>query len=57
MGSLQVAVTYFMTPKITVIFLIGLTSFMTPNGHGVIRGRCDLLYDPKGQVTFVVGLS
>ena len=22
---------------------------MTPKGHGVIRGRRDLLYDPKGQ--------
>ena len=33
MGSLEVAVTYFMTPK----------------GHRVIRGRRDLLYDPKGH--------
>ena len=23
---------------------------MTPEGHGVIRGRDDLLYDPKGQL-------
>ena len=22
---------------------------MTPNGHGVNRGRRDLLYDPKGH--------
>ena len=22
---------------------------MTPKGHGVIRGRRDLLYDPKGH--------
>ena len=22
---------------------------MTPKGHGVIRGRRDLLYDPKGN--------
>ena len=22
---------------------------MTPKGHGVIRGRCDLLYDPRGH--------
>ena len=28
---------------------------MTPKGHGVIRGRRDLLYDPKVMVTFVVG--
>ena len=32
-GSLEVEVTYFMTPK----------------NHGVIRGRRDLLYDPKGH--------
>ena len=38
---------------------------MTPKGHGVIRGRRDLLYDPKGlyfmtsnvTVTFVVSLT
>ena len=23
--------------------------FMTPKGHRVIRGRRDLLYDPKGH--------
>ena len=44
MGSLEVAVTYFMTQKVTVTFVVGLT----PKGHGVIRGRRDLLYDPKG---------
>ena len=22
---------------------------MTPKGHRVIRGHCDLLYDPKGN--------
>ena len=30
---------------------------MTPKGHKVIRGLCDLLYDPKVTVTFVVGLA
>ena len=30
-------------------FVVGMTSFMTPKGHGVIRGRRDLLYDPKGH--------
>ena len=30
---------------------------MTPKGHRVIRGRRDLLYDPKVQVTFVVRLT
>ena len=38
-----------MTQKVTVTFLVGLTLFMTPKGHGVIRGRRDLLYDPKGH--------
>ena len=39
-----------MTPKVTVIFVVRLTYFMTPKGQGVIRGRRDLLYDPKGSV-------
>ena len=30
-------------------FVVGLTSFMTPKGHRVIRGRRDLLYYPKGH--------
>ena len=38
-----------MTPKVTVTFVVGLTLFMTTKGHGVIRGRRDLLYDPKGH--------
>ena len=38
-----------MTPKVTVTFVVGLTKFMTPKGHGVIRGRRDLLYDPEGH--------
>ena len=42
-----------MTPKVTVTFVVGLTWFMNPKGHGVIRGRRDLLYDPKGiHLTF-----
>ena len=46
MGSLEVTVTYFMTPKVTVTFVVGLTQFMTLRGHGVTRGKLDLLYDP-----------
>ena len=45
-GLLEVAVTYFMTPKVTITFVVGLTKFMTLKVHGVIRGRRDLLYDP-----------
>ena len=29
--------------------VVGMTQFMTPKGHGVIRGHYDLLYDPKGH--------
>ena len=47
MGSLEVAVTYFMTQNVTVTFVVGFTYFMTPKCHGVIRGRRDILYDPK----------
>ena len=32
-----------------VTFVVGLTLFMTPKGHWVIRRRRDLLYDPKGH--------
>ena len=38
-----------MTPKVTVTFVVGLTLFMTLKGNGVIRGRRDILYDPKGH--------
>ena len=44
-GSLEVALTYFVTPKATVTFVVGLT----PKGHMIIRGCRDLLYDPKGH--------
>ena len=30
---------------------------MTPKCQGVIKGRHDLLYDPKGQGGLVVGLT
>ena len=29
---------------------------MTLKGHGVIRGRRDLIYDPEVTVAFVIGL-
>ena len=41
-----------MTPKVTVNFVVGLTKFMIHKGHGVIRGRCDILYGPKGRGDF-----
>ena len=42
--SLEVAVTYFMIPKVTLTFVVGFT----PKGHGVISVRRDLIYVPKG---------
>ena len=47
--SLKVSVIYFMTQKVTVTFVVGLTLFMIPKGHRVISGRRDLLYKPKGH--------
>ena len=56
--------TYFMTPKVNLTSdldlgydpkrsrghkEVAMTYFMTPKGHKVIRGRRDLLYDPKGH--------
>ena len=38
-----------MTPNVTVTFMVSLTEFMIPKSQGVIRGRRDLLYDPKGH--------
>ena len=41
--------TYFMIPKVTMTFHVGLTYFMIPKGHGDLLGRYDLLYDFKGH--------
>ena len=41
--------TFFIASKATLIFLVGLTKFMTPKGQRFIRGRRDQLYDPKGH--------
>ena len=38
-------------------FVVGLTEFMTPRGHGVTRGQLDLLYDPKVNLTFDLDLD
>ena len=46
-GSLEVNVTYSMTPKVTVTFVVDSTKNMTPKGHRVMRRRHDQLYDPK----------
>ena len=49
-GSLQVAVTYFMTPKVDLTCDLYLDLLYDPKGHGVIRGRRDLFYHPKSQL-------
>ena len=41
-----------MTPKVTLTVLVGLTKFMTPKGHRIIRDRHDLLHDPKSHGDF-----
>ena len=49
--------TYLMTPKVTVTFVVGLTQFMTPKGHRVTSGQLDLLYDPEVNLTFDLDLD
>ena len=41
-----------MIPNDIVIFVVGLTLFMNPKGHRVIRRRRDLIYYPKGHGEF-----
>ena len=47
--SLEITVTYFMTIKVTVSFLVDLTSMtcIWPQKVTVSIGRCDLLFDPQ----------
>ena len=40
---------YLWPQKVTGSLEVALTYFMTSKGHGVIRGRRDLLYDHKGH--------
>ena len=49
-GSLEVRVTYFMTPKVNLTFDFDPDLVYDQKGHGVIRDCDDLLYDPKGQL-------
>ena len=55
--SLEVAVTFFMTLKGTVIFLIGLALYITPIGHGSLEVAVTYFMTPKVTVTFVIGLT
>ena len=47
MGSLEVAVTYFMTPKGQGAIRGRRDLVYDPKGHGVLCGRFDIVYDPK----------
>ena len=50
-------------PKVSMTFVVGLTQFMTPRGHGLTKGQLDLLkkltffMTPKVTVIFVVCLT
>ena len=57
MGSLEVAVTYFMTPKVTVTFVVGWPSLWPQNVTGSLEVAVTYFMTPKVTVTFVVGLT
>ena len=42
--------TYFMTPKVMMTFMVGLTQFMTPRGHWLTTGQLDLLKKIKKKI-------
>ena len=48
----MLALTYSMTSKVMVSFMVRKTSFITPKSHGDLRARHDLLYDPNVMLTF-----
>ena len=50
MGSLEVALSYFMTPKVNLTFDLDLDLGYDPKRSRVIRGHDDLLYEPEGQL-------
>ena len=56
-GSLEVTVTYFMTPKVKVNFVVSFIEFKTPKGHGSLEVTVTYFMTPKFTVTFVVGLT
>ena len=48
-GSEEVDVTYFMTTKDRVTFVVGLSKIMTQKGHGVKEAAVTSILTPKGQ--------
>ena len=39
-----------MTPEVTMTFVVGLTQFMTPRGHGLTKGQLDLQKKDKKKI-------
>ena len=56
-GSLEVVVTYIMTPKVLVTFVVDLTLFMTQKVTGSLEVAVTYFMTPKVTVTYVVGLT
>ena len=46
-----------MTPMFTVTFVVGLTQFMTPRGHGVLEVNLTYFMTPKVNLTFDLDLD
>ena len=55
--SLEVAVTYFMTPKVTMTFLVGWPSLWPQKVKGSLEVAVTFFMTPKVTVTFVVDLT
>ena len=49
--------TYFMTPKVTMTFVVGLTQFKTPRGHGSQEVNLTYFMTPKVNLTFDLDLD
>ena len=49
MVILTVSLNLCKTLKVMMTVDVALTYFMTPKGQGDLYGRLDLVYDPKGQ--------
>ena len=49
--------TYFMTPKVTVTFVVGLTYLWPQKVMGSLEVAVTYFMTPKVTVTFVVGLT
>ena len=57
MGSFEVTMTYFMTPKVTVTFVGSLNQFMTQKVTESVQIAVIYFMTPKVTVTFAVDLT